>query len=186
VEKILETYKTKLNDTIMNIKTKVENTESVSDILDEIRDEIYQNGKTFLKLMFNELKSYVEANKQDFIENNKEKWEKILDKAEALSEYGLYVAPIDLIKNNENTTKAAYISAGTFFGSIVFTKLSSKKAKLLSSLFASIASGAIAYYVLDLNKDEKLKESLNGYIDDAADWMFTALENMYRIFQDVK
>ena len=186
MEGILKNYKEKLNETILDIKAEVEETENIKDRLSEIRDELSKWGKNNLSLMFQELKSYVEKNNPKFIEDNKEKWETILDKAEALTEYGLYVAPIDLIRGEDNTVKSIYVGVGAFVGSVLFTKLAMKKAKFIPSLLASIIGGTAAYYLLDLNKDDEMKQMLISYIDDAEDWIETAFENMHRIFKDAR
>ncbi len=184
MENILDVYKQKLDDIMVDMKSEVNESLDIEDSLNKIRDELSKWGKNNLSLMFQELKNYVEKNNPKFIEENKEKWETMLDKAEALTEYGLYVAPIDLLKGKDSTAKSIYIGAGTFIGGIFFTKLVKKEVKLLPSLLTSLISGIAAYYLLDINKEEEIKNMILSYIDDAKDWIETAFENMNRIFKD--
>ncbi len=184
METILNTYKEKLEEIIEDMKSEVQESIKIDESLNKVRDELSKWGKNNLSLMFQELKEFVEKNNPKFIEDNKEKWETMLDKAEALTEYGLYVAPIDLLRESDNTAKSIYIGAGTFISSIVLTKLATKKPKLLPSLLTSVISGIGAYFLLNLDKDEEKKSMLLSYIDDAKDWIETAFENMYRIFKD--
>ncbi len=184
MDKILSEYKEKLEDIIVDMKSEVKESFDINESLNKVRDELSKWGKNNLSLMFQELKGYVEKNNPKFIEENKEKWETMLDKADALTQYGLYVAPIDLLRSSDNTAKSIYVGAGAFVSSIVFTKLAMKKAKFLPSLLTSVISGVAAYYLLDANKDEEMKNMLLSYIDDAKDWIDTAFENMYRIFKD--
>ncbi len=186
MENILETYKNKLDDFSAELRRRVYIENDIESALDDIKNELADFGKSNLKMLFSELKSYIEKNNPDFIKNNKEKWEKILDKADALSEYGLYVAPIDLLRNNDNSAKAVYVGLGTFLSSALLTKITSKKVKFLPSVLSSLLGGAAAYYLFNLNKDDKMKEALIGYMDDAHDWISTAFENMYKIFKDAK
>ncbi len=186
MESILQSYKQKLDDAVSDIKIKIDNTDNVAEILEDIKEKLSTVGQSNLKMLFNELKSFIEKNNPDFIKNNQEKWNTIIDKGGALCEYGLYVAPLDLLRNDDETAKTAYIGIGTFLGSAFLSKLFSKKVKLLPVVLASAVSAAAAYYMFDLNKDENLKNALNLYIDDAHDWINTALENMLRIFKDAK
>ncbi len=184
MEKILNAYKEKLEDIIIDMKSEVKESLDIEESLNKVRDELSKWGKNNLSLMFQELKGYVEKNNPKFIEENKEKWETMLDKAEALTEYGLYVAPIDLLRSSDNTAKSIYVGAGALLSSIVFTKFAMKKAKFIPSLLTSVLSGFAAYYLLGMNKDEEMKSMLLGYIDDAKDWIETAFENMHKIFKD--
>lgn len=183
---ILESYKRELEDFIIDTKWKIRKSSNLDKTLESIRDELSQWGKEKLRSMFEELKTYVEKNNPVFIKNNKEKWETILDKSEALTEYGLYVAPIDLFGSEDAVAKAVYVGAGTFIGSIILTKLATKKAGIVQSLLASILGGVTAYYLFDLNSEEDAKNTAINYIDDARDWINTAFENMNRIFKDAQ
>ncbi len=183
---ILESYKRGLEDFIIDTKWKIRESSDLDKTLESVRDELSQWGKEKLHSMFEELKTYVEKNNPEFIKNNREKWETILDKSKALTEYGLYVAPIDLFGSEDAIAKAAYVGAGTFVGSIVLTKLITKKAGVLQSLLASIIGGVAAYYLFDLNSEEDIKNTAINYIDDAKDWINTAFENMNRIFKDAQ
>ena len=186
MEDILNRYKDKLDSVIGELKTKVKFENDVDKILEDVRNELSNWGKDNLKMMLSELKSYVENNNEGFIDNNEEKWKTILDKGEALSEYGLYVAPVDLLKESEIPTESIYIGTGAFVGSLLLTKLISKKAKILPSIIVSVLSGFAAYYAFKDVRTERVRESAINYIDDAYDWMSTAFENMYRIFKDAK
>lgn len=46
------------------------------------------------------------------------------------------------------------------------------------------AVGGAAYYALYGKDENKERELLSQYIDDANDWIKTALDNMYKIFKD--
>ncbi len=186
MENLLKSYKDKLNDIINKLEAKIRLEDNMDSVLEDVRNELSSWGRDNLKNMYLELKDYVEKNSPDFIKNNEEKWKTMLDKAEALSEYGLYVAPIDLLKESEMPTKAFMVGAGTLLSSLLLTKIASKKAKLIPSLFTSILSGVAAYYVLEGDKTEKIRESAINYVEDARDWIDTAFENMYRIFKDAQ
>ncbi len=184
MEDILKKYKAMLDDEVVQIKTRIRSSGKVEEELERIRDELARWGKEHLSKLFLELKGLVEKNNPEFIEKNPEKWETMLDKAEALTEYGLYVAPVDLLKGEDAASKAIYVGAGALVGSLVLTKVLTGKVRLFPSFVVSLASGGASYYLLNIGKEDEIKNTVVGYIDDAKEWIETAFENMYKIFKD--
>ncbi len=182
MEKILNIYKEKLEKEIAKKKGEVRGTAKFEDLVDRIREDLSNIGRNLLAMFYQELVRYVEQNNPDFIKNNKDKWDSILERANSLKEYGLYVAPIDLIKEENNTLPLA-IGVGSFVAAGVITKLLLKKVKILPAALIG-AIGGVGYNLIFGEDESKKREMLLEYIDDAQDWMRTALENMYKIFQD--
>ncbi len=186
MDKIIEFYKDALREKISDVRGEISETEDVKQKMDNLRDELSDWGKSNLNSMFSQLKSYVEEHNPTFIKENKEKWDSIIDKAQALTEYGLYIAPLDLLRADDKKIQAAYVGIGSFFATALFSKLIFKKTKLLTSLFTSVLGGVGAYYLLEYNSDEEARHLAVEYIEDAHDWIKTAFENMYRAFQEAK
>lgn len=186
MEEIIESYKSALREKISEIREEIAKTENIKQKMDDLREELSQWGKSNLNSMFSQLKSYVEKHNPKFIENNKEKWDSILDKAQALTEYGLYIAPLDLLRTDDKKVQATYVGIGTFFATALFSKLISKKIKVFPALLTSALGGVGAYYLLEYNSDEESKNLAVEYVEDAHDWIKTAFENMYRAFQEAK
>ncbi|WP_035587559.1 hypothetical protein [Hippea jasoniae] len=182
MENILKFYKDELVKQVDAKRVEINNARSADEIVEKIREDLSTIGRSLLSKMFVELKGYVENNKPDFIEKNADKWNEILEKAKALTEYGLYVAPIDILKDAEGI-KPAYVGVGAFALAALTSKLTTKKFRPLLSLVVSLA-GSVAYSTF-FGKDERdEKEFLLKYVDDAYEWIKTALENMYKVFQD--
>ncbi len=183
MDTILESYKDKLDKAISEKKSEVIGSEARFDILVEmVRDELSDMGKQLLADFYDELVKYVEENRKEFIENNKDKWEEILERARSLKEYGLYVAPVELLKE-ENNTIPVLVGFGAFAAASIGSKLFFKKFKFIPSAIVGVAA-YFGYGYLFGEDEGKRREMLLEYIDDAQDWMRTALENMYKIFQD--
>ncbi len=185
MEEIIESYKSALREKISEIREEISKTENIKQKMDNLREELSQWGRSNLNSMFLQLKSYIEEHNPKFIENNKEKWDAILDKAQALSEYGLYIAPLDLLRTDDKKIQATYVGIGTFFAAALFSKLILKKIKVFPTLLTSALGGVGAYYLLG-NNDEEAKNLAVEYVEDAHDWIKTAFENMYRAFQEAK
>ena len=182
MEQILNRYIEKLEKEITSKKAEVEATAKIEDIVEEIRDELSNTGRNLLSMFYQEMVRYIEKNNPQFIENNKEKWEEILDRASALKEYGLYVAPIELIQEDNSTLPLA-VGLGSFIAAGVITKLLMKKVKLVPAAIIG-AIGGLGYNLLFGEDEIRKREMLIEYIDDAGDWIKTALNNMYKIFKD--
>ncbi len=183
MEDILKTYIDSLEEEIAQKKVEVRlSQEDFNEILDKVRDDLSATGKNLLETLFNELKSKIEKDNPEFIEKNKEKWQDMLDRAEALKEYGLYVAPVDILKEQFDITPT-YVGAGIVLAVGVLTKLFTKKVRILPAVALGLAGG-IAYSNYYEDKEKRQKEALEEYINDAYDWIKTALENMYKIFKD--
>ena len=185
MEEVIESYKSALREKISEIREEISKTENIKQKMDNLREELSQWGRSNLNSMFLQLKSYIEEHNPKFIENNKEKWDSILDKAQALTEYGLYIAPLDLLKTDDKKIQVTYVGIGTFFATALFSKLISKKIKVFPALLTSALGGVGAYYLLG-NSDEEAKNLAVEYVEDAHDWIKTAFENMYRAFQEAK
>ncbi len=179
---ILEAYKEKLDREISAKKAEVRTAINISEEIDKIRNDLSLIGKNLLSMFYQELVRYVEEKNPDFIKNNKDKWDEILDKANALREYGLYVAPIELLKE-ENKTLPIAVGTGAFIAAGVLTKLLLKRIKIIPAVIVG-AIGGVGYNIFFGEDENKKREMLEQYIDDAYDWIKTALENMYKIFQD--
>lgn len=186
MEKIIESYKDALREKISGIRKEISETEDIKQKMDDLREELSEWGKSNLNSMFSQLKSYIEEHNPKFIEDNKEKWDSILDKAQALTEYGLYIAPLDLLRTDDKKVQAAYVGIGTFFATALFSKLISKKIKVFPALLTSALGGVGAYYLFEYNSDEEAKDLAIEYVEDAHDWIKTAFENMYRAFQEAE
>ncbi|AEA33280.1 hypothetical protein [Hippea maritima] len=182
MENILKVYKEKLANEIAKKKAEVKTAIDINAALDKVRDELSNSGRNLLSMLFTELKGYIEKNKPEFIQNNKDKWENMLERAKALTEYGLYVAPVDLLKDKENLAPV-YVGVGAFAATTLTSKLLTKKFRPITAALASVIGGA-AYYILYGKDESKERELLSQYIDDANDWIKTALDNMYKIFKD--
>ncbi|WP_022669815.1 hypothetical protein [Hippea alviniae] len=182
MEKVLKAYLDKLMDEISKKKAEVRLSRDFEGILDKVRDDLSAIGKNLLSMFFMELKGYIERNKPEFIENNKEKWQDMLDRAEALTEYGLYVAPVDILKEQTKITPT-YLGAGVLVATGLISKLLTKKVRVLPAFALALASGVVYSNFYD-DKEKKQKDVLEEYINDAYDWIKTALENMYKIFKD--
>ncbi len=182
MEKVLKAYRDKLMNEISRKKAEVKLARDFEGILNKVRDELSSTGKNLLSMFFMELKGYVERNNPEFIEKNKEKWQDMLQRAEALTEYGLYVAPVDILKDQVKLTPAS-VGASVFVTAGVASKLLTKKVKMLPAIALALVSG-IVYSKFYNNKEKSQKDVLEEYINDAQDWIKTALENMYKIFKD--
>ncbi len=183
MEAILESYKDRLDEEISKRKSEIIGSESRFDILvEKVRDDLSDIGKRLLADFYDELVKYVEENKKDFIENNKDKWEEILERANSLKEYGLYVAPVELLKE-ENNTIPILVGVGTFTTTSIVSKLIFKKFKFISSALVGVAAYFGYSHLFGEDKGKK-REMLLEYVNDAQDWIETALDNMYKIFQD--
>ena len=182
MERILNVYKEKLEKEIAKKKGEVRGTARFEELVDRIREDLSNIGRNLLAMFYQELVGYVEQNNASFIESNKDKWDSILERANSLKEYGLYVAPVELIKEENNTLPLA-IGVGSFIAAGVLTKLFTKKIKVVPSILIG-AIGGVGYNLLFGEDEVKRREMLLEYIDDAQDWMKTALDNMYKIFQD--
>ncbi len=184
MEKILQTYRSKLDEIVVDMKSRIKSSSKLDDALVEVRDELARWGKEHLSKLYLELKDYVEKNNPEFIEKNKEKWEVMLDKAQALTEYGLYVAPIDLLRDEDTLAKSVYVGVGALLGGLILSKIITGKMRLLPSVVLSVGGGAASYYLMGSNKEDEIKNTVLAYIDDAKEWIDTAFENMYKIFKD--
>ncbi len=182
MEQILSIYKEKLDKEIAEKKGEVRGTARFDELVDKIREDLSNIGRNLLAMFYQELVGYVEQNNASFIENNKEKWDSILERANSLKEYGLYVAPVELIKEENNTLPLA-IGVGSFVAASVITKLLVKKVKILPAILVG-AIGGVGYNLMFGEDEVKRREMLLEYVDDAQEWIRTALENMYKIFQD--
>ncbi len=184
MEKILENYKKKLEEAVVDIESRVKSASNLNEILTDVRDELARWGKEHLSKLYLELKEYVEKNNPEFIEKNKEKWETMLERAQALTEYGLYVAPVDLLRSEDNIARAVYVGASALIGALIVSKFLTGKFKIIPSIALSTAGGTAAYYLMGSNKDDELRQTVLSYIKDAKEWIETAFENMYKIFKD--
>ncbi len=179
MKEIFDVYKNKLDEFITSLKSTVKQRPLTKQLLEEIRTEINQWGKNNLNLMFLELKSALDSKAVD-----EEKKESALERAQSLTQYGLYVAPIDLIQQDDTNTKSIYIAISTLVISSIAQKILFKKFKFINStIFASIALLASKNY-FSSNKDTT--EVALSYIDDAKDWLLSAFENIYKTFKELE
>ncbi|OSS41925.1 hypothetical protein DESAMIL20_1478 [Desulfurella amilsii] len=178
MKEIFDVYKDKLNDFIVSLKAKAKQQATTKQLLEEIRNEINQWGKNNLNLMFLELKSTLDSKSID-----EEKKELILERAQSLTEYGLYVAPIDLIQQEDTNAKSLYIAGATLVGVSLLQKLLFKKFKFFNSaVLATVALLASKSY---FNSNEDNTDVVSSYIDDAKEWLEAAFENIYKTFKEL-
>ncbi|MGE4546710.1 MAG: hypothetical protein AB7E28_02940 [Desulfurella sp.] len=178
MKEIFDVYKNKLNDFIVSLKSKVKQQAINKQLLEEIRNEINQWGKNNLNLMFLELKSTLDSKSID-----EEKKKSVLERAQSLTEYGLYVAPIDLIQQEDTNAKSLYIAGGTLVGVSLLQKLLFKKFKFINSaVLATVALLASKSY---FNNSKENNDMVLSYIDDAKEWLEAAFENIYKTFKEL-
>lgn len=178
MKEIFDVYKNKLNDFIISLKARVKQQTINKQLLEEIRDEINKWGKNNLNLMYLELKSVLDSKSI-----NEEKKKSVLERAQSLTEYGLYVAPIDLIQQEDANAKSLYIAGGTLVGAFLLQKLLFKRFKFASStILAAIALLASKSYFTS-SKDNT--DIVLSYIDDAKEWLEAAFENIYKTFKEL-
>ncbi len=178
MKEIFDVYKNKLDEFIVSLKAKVKQQPLTKQLLEEIRDEINQWGKNNLNLMFLELKSKIESKQID-----EEKKKAILERSQSLTEYGLYVAPIDLIQQEDINSKSYYIAGATLISAALLQKLLFKKFKFPTSAFLA----TIAFFVSKsyLSDDKNKIDVALSYIDDAKEWLDAAFENIYKTFKEL-
>jgi len=178
MKNIFDVYKNKLDEFIVSLKSKIKQQPISKELLEDIRREINQWGKNNLNLMFLELKSALEKKAV-----NEEKKKNILERAESLTQYGLYVAPIDLIQQDDVNTKSVYVGLGTLIASSIVQKALFKKFKFLNSILI----GTVVYIVAKnyFGNNQNTTEVVMSYIDDAKDWLFSAFENIYKTFEEL-
>ncbi|AHF97748.1 MAG: hypothetical protein ACPLW6_01800 [Desulfurella sp.] len=178
MKEIFDVYKNKLDDFIVSLKAKVKQQPLTSQLLEEIRNEINQWGKNNLNLMFLELKSLIDSKQID-----EYKKKTILERAQSLTEYGLYVAPIDLIQQEDTNSKSIYIAGATLLGASILQKLLFKKFKFVNSaLLATIAYLVSKSYFSD---NQNNTDVVLSYIDDAKEWLSAAFDNIYKTFEEL-
>jgi len=178
MKEIFDVYKNKLDDFIVSLKSKAKQQAVNKQLLEEIRSEINKWGKNNLNLMFLELKSILDSKSID-----EEKKKSILDRAQSLTEYGLYVAPIDLIQQEDTNAKSLYIAGGTLVVASLLQKLLFKKFKFVnSSILATVALLASKSY---FNNSKDNNDVVLSYIDDAKEWLEAAFENIYKTFKEL-
>ncbi len=184
MDEILGSYKEKLEEKINEVKREIEDSVDMSRRIDEIRDDLSSWGKSNLNLLFLELKGYIEKNNPSFIKDNDEKWKEILDRAKALTEYGLYVAPLELVKGKSRNIVPVYVGVGGFLGGSALSKVLFRRSFMLINALLSGLGGAVSYYVLGPRMKERRKKLALEYIDEVKDWIETAFENMVRVFKE--
>lgn len=179
MKEIFDIYKNKLDNFIVELKSEVKLQSLNKELLENIRIKLNQWGKNNLNLMYMELKSAIEA--KSALDENKKK--SVLERASSLTEYGLYVAPIDLIQGEQNNAQSLYIAALTVLGACALQKIIFKKFKFFNSTLLGLLTfaGSSTYF----NKYQDNKESVLSYIDDAKEWLLTAFENIYKTFKEL-
>lgn len=178
MKEIFDVYKNKLDDFIVSLKTKVKQQPLSKQLLEDIRIQLNQWGKNNLNLMFLELKSMLDKKVVD-----EEKKKAVLERAQSLTEYGLYVAPIDLIQQDDTNAKSLYISAATLVGTSIIQKLLFKKFKFLNSTILGVLALLVSKNYF--GSDQNTTELALSYIDDAKEWLSAAFENIYKTFKEL-
>lgn len=178
MKEIFDVYKNKLDDFIVSLKAKVKQQPLSKQLLEDIRTQLNQWGKNNLNLMFLELKSMLDKKVVD-----EAKKKSVLERAQSLTEYGLYVAPIDLIQQDDTNAKSLYIAATTLVVTSIVQKLLFKKFKFLNSTIL----GALALFASKnyFGSNQNTAELALSYIDDAKEWLFAAFENIYKTFKEL-
>ncbi|MCD6129854.1 MAG: hypothetical protein J7J10_02760 [Deltaproteobacteria bacterium] len=188
MKKILEKYNNKLSELTSTLKTDYSiQIIPEKDVLEDLKKKLEDWGKSNLQSMLTDLTNFVEKNCKEYITKNKQEWENIKRRAKIASEYGLYLAPIDLINVERSGIKATAVGSTVVLSNIFLSRLIRKK--LLDFSSSLIVGGIIGFvsYLLFKEKEEMGTGTLiEGYINDSKEWISTALENVFSVFEEIE
>lgn len=188
MKKILEKYNNKLSEFTSILKTDYSiQIIPEKDVLEDLKKKLEDWGKSNLQSMLTDLTNFVEKNCKEYITKNKQEWEDIKRRAKIASEYGLYLAPIDLINVERSGIKATAVGSSVVLSNIFLSRLIRKK--LLDFSSSLIVGGIIGFvsYLLFKEKEEMGTGTLiEGYINDSEEWIGTALENVFSVFEEIE
>ncbi|MEA1995268.1 MAG: hypothetical protein U9N18_03835 [Campylobacterota bacterium] len=188
MKKVLEKYNNKLSEFTSILKTDYSiQIIPEKDVLEDLKKKLEDWGKSNLQSMLTDLTNFVEKNCKEYITKNKQQWEDIKRRAKIASEYGLYLAPIDLINVEKSRIKATAVGSSVVLSNIFLSRLIRKK--LLDFSSSLIVGGIIGFvsYLLFKEKEEMGTGTLiEGYINDSEEWISTALENVFSVFEEIE
>ncbi len=188
MEKILEKYKNKLSEFTSILKTDYSiQIAPEKDVLEDLKKKLEDWGKSNLQSMLTELTNFVEENCKEYITKNKQEWEDIERRAKIASEYGLYLAPIDLINVEKSRIKATAVGSAVVLSNIFLSRLIKKKLlDFSSSLIIGGIIGFVSYYLFKEKEEMGMGTLIEGYINDSEEWINTALENVFSVFEEIE
>jgi hypothetical protein len=188
MKKILETYKNKLSEFASILKTDYSiQIAPEKDVLEDLKKKLEDWGKSNLQSMLTDLTNFVEKNCKEYITKNKQEWEDIERRAKIASEYGLYLAPIDLINVEKSGIKATAVGSAVVLSNIFLSRLIKKKLlDFSSSLIIGGITGFVSYYLFKEKEEMGMGTLIEGYINDSEEWINTALENVFSVFEEIR
>jgi hypothetical protein len=188
MKKILETYKNKLSEFASILKTDYSiQIAPEKDVLEDLKKKLEDWGKSNLQSMLTDLTNFVEKNCKEYITKNKQEWEDIERRAKIASEYGLYLAPIDLINVEKSGIKATAVGSVVVLSNIFLSRLIKKKLlDFSSSLIIGGITGFVSYYLFKEKEEMGMGTLIEGYINDSEEWINTALENVFSVFEEIR
>ncbi|MCK4278909.1 MAG: hypothetical protein KAW82_06970 [Desulfurellaceae bacterium] len=188
MKKILEKYNNKLSEFTSILKTDYSiQIIPEKDVLEDLKKKLEDWGKSNLQSMLADLTNFVEKNCKEYITKNKQEWEDIKRRAKIASEYGLYLAPIDLINVERSGIKATAVGSSVVLSNIFLSRLIRKKLlDFSSSLILGGVAGFVSYLLFKEKEEMGMGTLIEGYINDSEEWISTALENVFSVFEEIR
>ncbi len=188
MKKILEKYNNKLSEFTSILKTDYSiQIIPEKDVLEDLKKKLEDWGKSNLQSMLTDLTNFVEKNCKEYITKNKQEWEDIKRRAKIASEYGLYLAPIDLINVERSGIKATAVGSSVVLSNIFLSRLIRKKLLgFSSSLILGGVAGFVSYLLFKEKEEMGMGTLIEGYINDSEEWISTALENVFSVFEEIR
>jgi hypothetical protein len=188
MKKILEKYNNKLSEFTSILKTDYSiQIIPEKDVLEDLKKKLEDWGKSNLQSMLTDLTNFVEKNCKEYITKNKQEWEDIKRRAKIASEYGLYLAPIDLINVERSGIKATAVGSSVVLSNIFLSRLIRKKLlDFSSSLILGGVAGFVSYLLFKEKEEMGMGTLIEGYINDSEEWISTALENVFSVFEEIR
>ena len=188
MKKILEKYNNKLSEFTSVLKADYSiQIIPEKDVLEDLRRKLEEWGKNNLQSILTDLTNFVEENCKEYITKNKQEWEDVKRRAKIASEYGLYLAPIDLISVEKSRVKAAAVGSTVILSNIFLSRLIRKKLlDFPSSLILGGVAGFVSYLLFKEKEEAGMGTLIEGYISDSEEWIRTALENVFSVFEEIR
>ncbi len=188
MKKILEKYNNKLSELTSILKTDYSiQIIPEKDVLEDLKKKLEDWGKSNLQSMLTDLTNFVEKNCKEYITKNKQEWEDIKRRAKIASEYGLYLAPIDLINVERSGIKATAVGSSVVLSNIFLSRLIGKKLlDFSSSLILGGVAGFVSYLLFKEKEEMGMGTLIEGYINDSEEWISTAFENVFSVFEEIE
>jgi hypothetical protein len=188
MKKILEKYNNKLSEFTSILKTDYSiQIIPEKDVLEDLKKKLEGWGKSNLQSMLTDLTNFAEKNCKEYITKNKQEWEDIKRRAKIASEYGLYLAPIDLINVEKSRVRGVLVGSSVVLSNIFLSRLIRKKLlDFSSSLIVGGIAGFVSYLLFKEKEEMGTGTLIEGYINDSSEWIGTALENVFSVFEEIE